>query len=139
MAEARTRERGPLPPGGVEVGACLSQVAAPGLTPAPGMSPDPLLPTWLVHSGRALGQPGDGWAGAAGWPFAQLVQGTASLSVGSVQGLPLPEADPGHPCESACIRVVGPGVRVPAASAGGPVRPGLGCSVPWGVFRERRP
>ena len=47
----------------MEIGACLSQVAAPGLTPAPGMSPDPLLPVWLVHSGRALGQPGDGRVG----------------------------------------------------------------------------
>ena len=34
---------------------------------------------------------------------------------------------------------LGPGVRGPAASPGGPVRPGLGCSVPWGVFRERPP
>ena len=59
------------------------------------------------------------------------MQGTASLSVGSVQGLPLLEADPGHPREPACIRVVGPGVRVPAASTGGPgqARPRLLCAV----------
>ena len=57
------------PRGGVEIGASLSQVAGPGLTPAPGMSPDPLLPTWLVHSGRALGQPGDGRVGLLDGPL----------------------------------------------------------------------